>query len=95
VNALVSDPSMVRLATIRSDDQANTTIYSYNDRYRGVYKDRMVLFMNAEDRAAPGLEIESASRAGDNHRRRRAVSCGWVDGIGLPPATRRSCWILP
>ena len=56
VDAPVDDPAMLRLATVRSHDQFNTTIYSYNDRYRGVYNDRMVLFMNAEDRAARGLE---------------------------------------
>src|SRR3546814_10488780 len=47
---------MLRLATVRSHDQLNTTIYSYNDRYRGVKGDRMVLFVNAEDRAARDLE---------------------------------------
>src|SRR3546814_6247162 len=46
---------MLRLATVRSHDQFNTTIYSYSDRYRGVYNDRMVLFMNADDRAERGL----------------------------------------
>lgn len=56
VNAPVADPAMLRLATVRSHDQFNTTIYSNNDRYRGVYNDRMVVFMNAEDRAARGLE---------------------------------------
>jgi molybdopterin-dependent oxidoreductase alpha subunit len=56
VNVPVADPAMLRLATVRSHDQFNTTIYSYNDRYRGVYNDRMVLFMNADDRAARGLE---------------------------------------
>ena len=56
VNAAVDDPDMLRLATVRSHDQFNTTIYSYNDRYRGVYNDRMILFVNAEDRAARGLE---------------------------------------
>ncbi|WP_447727057.1 FdhF/YdeP family oxidoreductase [Sphingomonas koreensis] len=55
VNDVVDDPAMLRLATVRSHDQFNTTIYSYNDRYRGVYNDRMVLFMNAEDRADRGL----------------------------------------
>ena len=59
VNVPISDPTMLRLATVRSHDQFNTTIYSYNDRYRGVYNDRMVLFMNAEDRAARGLESGS------------------------------------
>ncbi|UNK80222.1 FdhF/YdeP family oxidoreductase [Sphingopyxis granuli] len=56
VNARVDDPAMLRLATVRSHDQFNTTIYSYSDRYRGVYNDRMVLFMNANDRIARELE---------------------------------------
>lgn len=55
----VDDPEMLRLATVRSHDQYNTTIYSYSDRYRGVYNDRMVLFMNIEDRLARGLEKEA------------------------------------
>ena len=55
VNAPVDDPDMLRLATVRSHDQFNTTIYSYNDRYRGVYNDRMILFMNADDIADRGL----------------------------------------
>jgi len=55
-NAPVADPAMLRLATVRSHDQFNTTVYSYNDRYRGVYGDRMVLFVNAEDRADRGFE---------------------------------------
>ncbi|WP_422351882.1 FdhF/YdeP family oxidoreductase [Stenotrophomonas sp. AR026] len=59
VDAPVDDPEMLRLATVRSHDQYNTTIYSYNDRYRGVYNDRMVLFMNIEDRLARGLEKEA------------------------------------
>ena len=57
VNMPVADPDMLRLATVRSHDQFNTTIYSYNDRYRGVYNDRMILFMNADDIAARGLEV--------------------------------------
>jgi len=59
VNAVVDDPEMLRLATVRSHDQYNTTIYSYNDRYRGVYNDRMVVFMNIEDRLARGLGKEA------------------------------------
>ncbi|KZL23487.1 FdhF/YdeP family oxidoreductase [Pseudovibrio sp. WM33] len=52
----VHDPDMLRLATVRSNDQFNTTIYSNSDRYRGIYNTRMVLFMNAEDRAERELE---------------------------------------
>ncbi|MGH7024683.1 MAG: FdhF/YdeP family oxidoreductase [Caulobacteraceae bacterium] len=59
VDAPVADPEMLRLATVRSNDQFNTTIYSFDDRYRGVRGDRMVLFMNAEDRAARGLEASA------------------------------------
>ena len=55
VNAVVDDPAMLRLATVRSHDQFNTTIYSYTDRYRGLYNDRMILFVNAEDRAGRGI----------------------------------------
>lgn len=55
VDAKVTDPSMLRLATVRSHDQFNTTIYSYNDRYRGVHNDRMILFMNTADREARGI----------------------------------------
>src|SRR3546814_3489708 len=55
-NAPVDDPAMLRLATVRSHYQFNTTIYSYNDRYRGVKGDRMIVFINAEDRAARGLD---------------------------------------
>ena len=37
------------LTTIRSHDQFNTTIYGLDDRYRGVYNERRVVFMNPED----------------------------------------------
>ncbi|KAG1470624.1 hypothetical protein G6F57_011719 [Rhizopus arrhizus] len=74
VDEPVDDPEMLRLATVRSHDQYNTTIYSYNDRYRGVYNDRMVLFMNIEDRLARGLQkeaqvsLETISRDGVSRR---------------------------
>jgi molybdopterin-dependent oxidoreductase alpha subunit len=44
------------LATIRSHDQYNTTIYGLNDRYRGVFGRRDVVFMNEADLTARGLE---------------------------------------
>lgn len=37
------------LMTIRSHDQFNTTIYGLHDRYRGIYNERRVVFMNADD----------------------------------------------
>ncbi|MFS0851682.1 hypothetical protein AB3M93_19795 [Novosphingobium panipatense] len=44
-----------QLMTLRSQDQFNTTVYSYNDRYRGVSGERMVVFMNEGDMAREGL----------------------------------------
>ena len=43
------------MMTIRSHDQFNTTIYGLNDRYRGVYNGRRVIFINPEDMKAAGL----------------------------------------
>ncbi|WP_372698330.1 FdhF/YdeP family oxidoreductase [Arthrobacter sp. JSM 101049] len=44
------------LQSLRSHDQFNTTIYSYNDRYRGIHKGRDVVFVNATDLAELGLK---------------------------------------
>ncbi|TSE17370.1 FdhF/YdeP family oxidoreductase [Arthrobacter sp. KBS0703] len=43
------------LQTLRSHDQFNTTIYGFNDRYRGIKKGRHVIFVNPEDLAELGL----------------------------------------
>jgi molybdopterin-dependent oxidoreductase alpha subunit len=52
----LSDGTILKLATIRSHDQYNTTIYGLDDRYRGVFGRRDVLFMNDRDLKAKGLE---------------------------------------
>jgi anaerobic selenocysteine-containing dehydrogenase len=44
------------LATVRSHDQFNTTIYSNDDRYRGLKGLRTVIFMNESDMRDRGLE---------------------------------------
>jgi anaerobic selenocysteine-containing dehydrogenase len=44
------------MMTIRSHDQFNTTIYGLDDRYRGVFNGRRVVFLNPEDLAEAGLE---------------------------------------
>jgi anaerobic selenocysteine-containing dehydrogenase len=58
----VADPGRIELAedewmmmTIRSHDQFNTTIYGLNDRYRGIYNERRVIFLNEADMRAQGL----------------------------------------
>ncbi|WP_435062354.1 FdhF/YdeP family oxidoreductase [Amycolatopsis thermoflava] len=52
---VVLPPGRLMLSTMRSHDQWNTTIYSDNDRYRGVRNLRTLLFMNPEDMAERGL----------------------------------------
>ncbi|UKE84178.1 FdhF/YdeP family oxidoreductase [Pectobacterium colocasium] len=59
------------LQTLRSHDQYNTTIYGLDDRYRGVYGQREVLFMHPDDIRALGLED------GD----RVDIETLWNDGI--------------
>ena len=49
------DPSVLRLTTLRSHDQYNTTIYALDDRYRGVFGRRDVLFLNAKEIARLGF----------------------------------------
>ena len=44
------------LMTIRSHDQYNTTIYGLDDRYRGIYNERRVFFMNRSDMKDRGLK---------------------------------------
>ncbi len=53
---LTREPGTLTLATMRSHDQWNTTIYSDNDRYRGVKNLRTLIFMNAADMRERGLE---------------------------------------
>lgn len=45
----------LRLMTLRSHDQYNTTIYGLNDRYRGITGERKVIFMNHKDIADRGF----------------------------------------
>lgn len=61
---------VLRLMTIRSDDQFNTTIYTLNDRFRGVVGTRRVLFANEQDLMRLGLA------AGDRVRITSAVRDG-------------------
>jgi molybdopterin-dependent oxidoreductase alpha subunit len=46
------------LTSIRSHDQFNTTIYGYEDRYRGIHNERRVIFMNKKDMEKAGFKTE-------------------------------------
>ena len=85
-NPPASDPAMLRLATLRSHDQYNTTIYGLDDRYRGVFGGRMVVFMNQADMRERGIaegdpvEIESLAEDG----KRRIVGGFWAKPHNIP-----------
>jgi molybdopterin-dependent oxidoreductase alpha subunit len=66
------------LATIRSHDQYNTTIYSLNDRYRGVFGGRMVVFMNAADMADREIEERSLVELESLADRNRRIVPGFI-----------------
>jgi molybdopterin-dependent oxidoreductase alpha subunit len=55
VAAAAPDPEVLRLMTIRSDDQFNTTIYTLNDRFRGIEDGRRIIFMSPSDLARLGF----------------------------------------
>ena len=44
------------LQTFRSHDQYNTTVYGLDDRYRGVYGERNVIFIHPDDLASLGAQ---------------------------------------
>ena len=48
-------PDVLRMITLRSNDQFNTTIYGYSDRFRGIEGTRMVVLMNQADIDRLGL----------------------------------------
>ena len=50
------EPDELMMQTVRSHDQFNTTIYGLDDRYRGVYNERRVIFMNEKDIARLGFK---------------------------------------
>jgi len=56
LDTIKTKPGELLLTTIRAHDQFNTTVYGFNDRYRGVSGGRHVLFINADDIAANRLE---------------------------------------
>jgi anaerobic selenocysteine-containing dehydrogenase len=76
------EPQSLRLMTLRSDSQFNTTIYSLDDRFRGIKGDRMVIFMCEADMTRHGLQkndrITLRTIADDGFERR-------VTGLRIQP----------
>ncbi|GAB17810.1 putative oxidoreductase [Gordonia effusa NBRC 100432] len=76
-NVIPDDADVLILQTMRSHDQWNTTIYSNNDRYRGIKNIRELIFLNETDMAERGLsegdfvDITSTSKDGSVRTIRR------------------------
>ena len=75
-----SDPDFLWLTTIRSHDQYNTTVYSMSDRYRGVFGQRDVVFLNEYEMKkrgfADGDRVDLITESTDGVERSCAIS-GW------------------
>jgi molybdopterin-dependent oxidoreductase alpha subunit len=70
------EPGQFLMMTIRSHDQFNTTIYGLDDRYRGIYNGRRVVFLNPEDITEAGLKqgqvVDITSHFEDEERTARS-----------------------
>ncbi|MCS0494672.1 FdhF/YdeP family oxidoreductase [Ancylobacter sp. MQZ15Z-1] len=84
----MTDPEALWLTSVRSHDQYNTTLYSLSDRYRGVYGQRDVLFLNPAEIERRGLaaddRVDIVTIAEDGVERRvrgfRVVPHAFPDG---------------
>ncbi|MET7939598.1 FdhF/YdeP family oxidoreductase [Streptomyces sp. NPDC005302] len=86
---VVPAPGTLALGTMRSHDQWNTTIYSDNDRYRGVKNLRTLVFMNEDDMRERGISefdpVDIVATAKDGTHRR-------LDGyLAIPYDIPRGC----
>ncbi|PBC67515.1 LOW QUALITY PROTEIN: molybdopterin-dependent oxidoreductase alpha subunit [Streptomyces sp. TLI_235] len=70
---VVPAPGTLALGTMHSHDQWNTTIYSDNDRYRGIKNLRTLVFMNEDDMRERGIAefdpVDITSTASDGSTR--------------------------
>ena len=69
------------MTTIRSHDQFNTTVYSQNDRYRGVSESRWVVFVSEADmtdlKLMAGDRVDLITGSGSDERR--------LEGLAVVP----------
>jgi anaerobic selenocysteine-containing dehydrogenase len=78
-------PGRLRMMTIRSHDQYNTTIYGLDDRYRGIRGERRVVFVNPADLAELGLvERQVVDLVSEWHDHERVVESFIVVPFDLP-----------
>jgi len=76
------------LMTVRSHDQYNTTIYGYDDRYRGVFGERRVIYLNPDDLKERGLEEGDRVDITSHFRGERRIA---EEFVVVPYALPRGC----
>jgi anaerobic selenocysteine-containing dehydrogenase len=83
-----SATDVLHLTTLRSNDQFNTTVYGYSDRFRGIEGTRWVVFMNPIDIErfgfVEGIPVDLITAINDGKDRRiaglRIVAYGIPEG---------------
>ncbi|ERM82583.1 hypothetical protein P872_04530 [Rhodonellum psychrophilum GCM71 = DSM 17998] len=84
INQMMDNPLEAEefiMMTTRSHDQFNTTIYGLDDRYRGVFNGRMVVFMNGEDAARNNLKKGDKITLFNNYENQERI----VEGFSVVP----------
>ena len=64
---VVAEQGRFVLTTLRTHDQFNTTVYTNNDRYRGIRGSRRVLFMDPEDMRHSELQARDRVRISSHY----------------------------
>lgn len=77
-----------RMMSVRSQDQYNTTIYYEDDRYRGIYGGRRVVFMNEADMDDAGIKPRALVDLENRHGGERRVAPRFV---AVPYPIPRRC----
>jgi anaerobic selenocysteine-containing dehydrogenase len=72
------EPGQLMMMTIRSHDQFNTTIYGLDDRYRGIFNERRVIFLNEEDIREQGLKSNDIVDIYNDHGGTRRIAHRFV-----------------
>ena len=78
---------VLRMITLRSNDQFNTTVYGYHDRFRGIHGTRMVVLMNRDDIDRLGLregDQVTVATSSDRDACKREISGMRVTPYNIP-----------
>ena len=77
ISSFTPDDDAYTMMTIRSHDQFNTTIYTENDRYRGISGSRRIILMSRDDMNERGFRTGQMVDISTTGVDRRMESDGW------------------